>query len=97
MALTHAVLACEDKTLKMRHAACAGGFKDTSRTSSSPPLMWREIIQHNRKPLLDAVKNFEKRLKCIRENIEMEDYDALQKKFSLGKKLRDEWLKFRSS
>ena len=93
MALTHAVLGCEDKTRKMRYAACAGGFKDTSRISSSSPLMWREIIQHNRRPVLNAMRDFEKRLKNIREHIEAENYDALQQKFALGKKLRDDWIK----
>lgn len=93
IALTHTVLDTDNETRKMKYAACAGGFKDTSRISSSSPMMWREIIQHNRNAVLNAMKDFEKRLSQMRKNIENENYDTLQEIFASGKKLRDDWIK----
>lgn len=95
LAITEAVLDCDPETLKLRYAGCAGGFKDTSRITSSSPQMWREIIEHNQPAVLESVKEFEKRWLNIIKIIESKDYDALYNEFSKGKKLRDAWIKFR--
>ena len=95
LAITEAVLDCDPDTLKQRYAGCAGGFKDTSRITSSSPQMWREIIEHNQPAVLQSVKEFEKRWLNIIKIIENKDYDALYKEFAKGKKMRDAWVKFR--
>jgi len=95
LAITEAVLDCDPETLKLRYAGCAGGFKDTSRITSSSPQMWREIIEHNQPAVLESVKEFEKRWLNIIKIIENKDYDALYKEFAKGKKMRDTWVKFR--
>jgi len=95
LAITEAVLDCDPDTLKLRYAGCAGGFKDTSRITSSSPQMWREIIEHNQPAVLESVKEFEKRWLNIIKIIENKDFDALYQEFAKGKKMRDEWLKSR--
>lgn len=95
LAITQAVLDCDDKMRDLRYAGCAGGFKDTSRIASSSPLMWREIIEHNQPAVLETVKEFEKRWRKIIKIIENKDYDALFNEFARGKELRDEWMRKR--
>jgi prephenate dehydrogenase len=95
LAITLAVLDCGNETLKSRYAGCAGGFKDTSRITSSSPEMWKEIIANNQPAVLEAVKEFDRRWKHLIEMIENEDYEALYKEFAKGKGLRDKWMESR--
>jgi prephenate dehydrogenase len=94
MVLTQTVLG-DEKTKTERYAGCAGGFRDTSRISSSSPVMWREIIENNPEAVLEGIRNFTTRLNLIKNIIEDKDYDTLQFEFSKSKKLRDEWIKHR--
>ncbi len=95
LAVTQAVLDCDEETRKLRYAGCAGGFKDTSRIASSSPLMWREIIENNQPAVLETIKEFDRRWHRLIKIIEKKDYDALEKEFSQGKHLRDDWIKNR--
>jgi prephenate dehydrogenase len=95
LAVTQAVLDCDDEMRALRYAGCAGGFKDTSRIASSSPLMWREIIEHNQPAVLETVKEFDRRWRNIIRIIEEKDYDSLFNEFAKGKKLRDEWMRSR--
>lgn len=94
MVLTQTVLG-DEMTKEERYAGCAGGFRDTSRISSSSPKMWREIIESNPEAVLEAIRNFETRLNLIKNIIEDRDYDTLQFEFAKSKKLRDDWIKHR--
>ena len=92
-ALALTILGSEDPREKMlRDAGCAGGFRDTSRIASSNPVMWREIIEFNTPAILNALDNFQKKLDVLRAEIASGDYDAFQREFARGKKLRDAWL-----
>lgn len=94
MVLTQTVLG-DEKTKVQRYAGCAGGFRDTSRISSSSPVMWREIIENNPDAVLEGIENFEKRLGLIKKLIKNDEYDALEAEFAASKKLRDGWIKHR--
>jgi prephenate dehydrogenase len=95
LALTQTVLDCPADELKLRYTGCATGFRDSSRISSSSPTMWREIIENNHSAVLDTVKEVEKRLQHLRRIIESNNFDQLEKEFLLGKKLRDNWIKYK--
>ncbi len=97
LALTQTVLDCPEKERKLRYSGCATGFRDTSRITSSSPQMWREIIENNQPAVLETVKELEKRWRHIRQIIENKQYDQLQEEFAKGKKLRDDWIKYKNS
>ena len=68
----------------------AGGFRDSSRTASSDPVMWRDICLENRSAILDSLTSFQDNLANLRALIEASDGDELLKIFSRAKKVRDE-------
>ncbi len=82
----------DSKTRSQRESGCAGGFRDTTRIASSAPQMWREIIENNREAVIEALGEFEKKLKSFRENISKAEYPILEKKLQSAKALRDSWL-----
>ena len=97
LALTQAVLDCEENVKGPRYSGCATGFKDTSRIASSSPLMWREIIENNQPAVLEVVQEFEKRWHHLVEIIENSDFDSLEKEFAHGKELRDHWIDYKNN
>ncbi len=97
LALTQAVLDCEEGVKGPRYSGCATGFKDTSRIASSSPLMWREIIENNQPAVLEVVQEFEKRWHHLVEIIKNRDFDSLEKEFAKGKELRDDWIKYKNT
>lgn len=91
-ALTISVLGYEDKLDNF--AGCAGGFRDTSRTASSNPVMWKEIIENNREAVLKAMDYFDESYRKFRKIIEEKRFDDFEKEFALGRNLREEWLQY---
>jgi len=67
----------------------AGGFKDITRTASSPPEMWRDICVMNKDAILDMIGQFQARLECLRVLIENEDIEGLLSDFGKAKYVRD--------
>lgn len=96
LALTQAVLDCDEPEQRLRYSGCATGFRDTSRITSSSPQMWREIIENNQPAVLETVKAFEARWRHLREIIEKRQYDELQQEFAKGKQLRDHWIEYKN-
>ena len=94
-ALTLSVLGYEDKSDNF--AGCAGGFRDTSRTASSNPVMWKEIIENNREAVLDAMDYFDRAYGKFRKMIEESRFDDFEREFALGRELREEWLEYMRS
>lgn len=84
-----------DKDSNPLWLACSSGFRDVTRIASSSPSMWREIIEQNREPVLDAMNRFGEKWEELKKLIEKCDYDKLQQEFDMGTKLREDWLKFR--
>jgi len=96
-ALALSVLDAKDEETKLeRFRGCATGFRDTSRIASSSPLMWREIIEHNREFVLTAMHDFDRRYEEFRKLIESGDFDGFERLFAEGKELRDEWLDYKN-
>ncbi len=91
-ALTVSVLDYGDKNSNFR--GCASGFRDTSRTASSDPKMWREIVELNKNAVLEALDKFEFEYSKFRKAIENENFDDFEKEFAKGKTLRAEWLEY---
>ncbi len=96
LALTQTALDCPEPEQARRYSACATGFRDTSRISSSSPVMWREIIEHNQSAILTAMQEFENHWRRLRATIEKRDFDGLEQEFGNGKELRDNWLKYKN-
>lgn len=98
LGLTLSVLGDSDpKLLELRFSGCATGFRDTSRIASSSPVMWREIIEANRGPVLGAIEEFEGRFKLIKTLIEEGRFDEFEQLFGIGKTLRDKWINYKNN
>jgi prephenate dehydrogenase len=69
----------------------AGGFSDFTRIASSDPALWRDICMANQAPLVEAIEGFETTLKQLREDIQNQEGDALQKMFEQAKIARDKF------
>ena len=64
------------------------GLRDITRIASSDPVMWRDICLSNRNHSLNLINRFQKNLEEIRNSIEREDGQELEKKFMAAKKCR---------
>ena len=96
-ALALSVLGAPDaQTRAERFAGCATGFRDTSRIASSNPLMWREIVEHNRPAVLAAMRDFEEKYDSFKRMIESGDFDRFEREFAQGKLLRDSWVEYKN-
>lgn len=76
---------------------CATGFRDTCRIASSNPQMWREIVEHNKDAVLDALREFDQVYNKFKQEIETGDFDAFERDFAHGKLLRDRWLEYKQN
>ena len=97
-ALTSGILDAEntDEQLK-RFAGCATGFRDSCRIAGSNPVMWREITEKNAPAILRAMDEFEACYFNLRRLIEKGDFDAFEKEFERGRKLREQWLAYKNN
>lgn len=68
----------------------AGGFRDITRIASSSPVMWRDILLHNRDVLLDIMDEWLEEMTQIKQKIKDADETAIYEFFSDAKKFRDE-------
>lgn len=94
-ATTLSVLDVPESERIIRFSGCATGFRDSSRVASSSPSMWREIVEENTPAVLEAVTALRKHLDEFEEMIRNGDFDGFEKKFSKGKALRDQWLRWK--
>ncbi len=97
LGLTLSVLAEKDEQLRrLRFSGCATGFRDTSRIVSSSPAMWRQIVEANRGPVLQAIAEFESKFSLIKQLITEERFDEFEQLFGEGKFLRDSWIEYKN-
>ena len=68
-------------------AACAGGFKDTTRIASSCPQMWTEIIKQNKEEVSKSLTNFIEELQNVQKMIDNDN--TLLDFFTKAKDTRD--------
>ena len=59
--------------------------------------MWREIIEANQQPVLEAIAEFERYFNEIKELIKSGRFDEFEKLFAHGKELRDSWIAYKNS
>ena len=76
---------------------CATGFRDTCRIASSNPQMWREIVEHNREAVLEAIEEFDQVYNKFKQQIENGDFDGFEHSFAHGKLLRDRWMEYKKN
>ena len=64
------------------------GLRDITRIASSDPVMWRDICLSNRNHSLNLISRFQNKLEEIRNTIENEDGQELEKEFVTANKYR---------
>ena len=86
--LVHQVSDLEkENTIVSRLAA--GGFRDITRIASGSPVMWRDILLHNKETLLELLEKWENEMNEVREMIENVDSESIYNYFQEAKKFRD--------
>lgn len=68
----------------------AGGFRDITRIASSNPIMWRDILLHNKEVLLSLLTAWETEMKEVKHLIERSDEEKIHHYFIRAKSFRDE-------
>lgn len=68
----------------------AGGFRDITRIASSNPIMWRDILLHNKEVILSLLASWESEMTTVKEIIQKSDEEEIHKYFSKAKSFRDE-------
>ncbi|XZE21606.1 prephenate dehydrogenase [Pirellulaceae bacterium SH449] len=65
------------------------GWMDTTRIASSNPQLWRQILQENHAPALQALKKFATICETWLEALEGSDFDRVEQLLEAGKATRD--------
>ena len=94
-ATTLSVLDVPEEEQIIRFSGCATGFRDSSRVASSSAVMWREIVEQNVPAVLTALSELRRHLDEYENMIRLGDFNGFEKKFSRGKMLRDQWLRWK--
>lgn len=88
--MPHVVSAVLSATLEEDEAAfCGTGWRDTTRIAKSNPLLWKEILVHNRDSVQQAMDRFLATFEQIKNAIETEDWDSVVTLMEKGKQNRD--------
>lgn len=92
--LPHAVAtALVHQALRGKAIDVAGpGFADVTRVASGDPAMWTDILRTNRVAMTRAIDRLVAELTRLRERLNDDDAEALQKWLATGKQARDEWI-----
>ncbi len=86
--LVNLVKEADDEKETMKTIA-AGGFRDITRIASSSPIMWQNICLSNRKPLLQLMDLYIKKLTELRYYIDDNNLQAMLDFFQSAKDYRD--------
>ncbi|WP_078553285.1 prephenate dehydrogenase [Bacillus alkalicellulosilyticus] len=87
--LVHQVAKIEDEDPLVSRLA-AGGFRDITRIASGSPVMWRDILLHNKDSLLELLDKWQEEMTYVRELIAKEDNVNIHQYFQEAKQFRDE-------
>lgn len=68
----------------------AGGFRDITRIASSSPEMWRDILLHNKKVLLQLLDGWQKEMEKVTTMLEKGREEEIYNYFYEAKVFRDE-------
>ncbi|MEB1806832.1 MAG: prephenate dehydrogenase [Bacillaceae bacterium] len=86
--LVHQVAKIEEKDPLVSRLA-AGGFRDITRIASGSPVMWRDILIHNKESLIELLDKWQEEMNYVRVLIEQEEDDKIHQYFDHAKKFRD--------
>ena len=86
-ALANTVMEHEDP--KNITTLAAGGFRDMSRIAKSSPDMWTDIFRQNRTNILNCIDIFENQMTQIKQLLENEDYENMNKWMAKAKSLHE--------
>ncbi len=67
----------------------AGGFRDITRIASSDPIIWRDILLHNKDVLLGLLDDWDKEIADFRALLETGDAAGIEQRFASATKFRD--------
>ena len=67
----------------------AGGFRDITRIASSSPVMWKDILLHNREILIDLLDQWQEEMNGVKTLLENENSSAIYDYFQQAKQFRD--------
>lgn len=86
-ALVNSLTAGSSGKKELRYSA--GGFRDVTRIASSDAVMWREILEMNKIPLLENLDSFLELMHRYRSMISKNRFSQLEKEFQKAKRLRE--------
>ena len=88
--MPHVVSAVLSATLGDDEAVfCGTGWRDTTRIAKSNPLLWKEILVHNRDSVQQAMDRFLATFEQMKDAIETEDWDSVVTLLEKGKQNRN--------
>ncbi len=67
----------------------AGGFRDITRIASASPVMWRDILIHNKETLLSLLTRWQEEMEHVKQLIENADNQHVFEYFQTAKTFRD--------
>ena len=71
---------------------CGSGFRDTTRVASGDAGMWRDIVETNAAPVAAGLRETAQRLTEFAEQIEGQDFDAVEQGLAAAARLRNRLL-----
>ncbi|GMQ80892.1 MAG: prephenate dehydrogenase [Rhodothermia bacterium] len=87
IALVNSVGAKRDTDPELLQLA-AGGFRDMTRIASSTYDIWREILQSNSDPILEALEGLSDEIDNLRTLLSSNDYQAIEERFQSAEDIR---------
>ena len=81
-------LATKDPSWK--HYA-GGGLRDTTRIAASDPQLWRTILEQNRGPVLQALRDYQAELAAFESALSRGDWADITSRMGRGKAYRDQF------
>lgn len=79
----------EDEATNLALELAGGGFRDMTRIAASPFEVWRDILVGNEGPIHDALSDFGRTLRTLRNRLLENDLEALEEAFTDARSARD--------
>lgn len=86
--LVHQVAKLEKEQPILANLA-AGGFRDITRIASASPVMWRDILIHNKDTLLSLLTEWQEEMEHVKEMISVGEDSRIFEYFQAAKSFRD--------
>ncbi|WP_240375581.1 prephenate dehydrogenase [Bacillus piscicola] len=67
----------------------AGGFRDITRIASASPIMWRDVLLHNKNTILSLLRQFKLEIGRVEEMLDAENGEKIFEYFATAKAFRD--------